>query len=219
MSKENEDTLRVYDVLGEKYLENVAMHWQKSPKLARDEREDLDKILKNSFSSLGKHGKIFEVGSGGGENAEFLMSLGYDVVASDVSEQFLGALRQKNIPCCKFNILKDDFDIQYDGIIAWLVFVHFTPDDIKIAARKIYEALRPGGVLFCNVFNVKANDDIASGWYDFGGEYYMGAKRFFYYYGESEIKNILTDAGFKVKTISYGGGKDANRWIAIALIK
>lgn len=217
MSRENEKTLEVYDKLGKKYIENTIVHDEKDPEKAARKRRQLDEFLKESFSSLAKRDKIFDIGSGGGENAEFLASLGYRVVASDVSEQFLDEIRKKGLVCRKFNAITDDFGEIYDGVLAWRVFVHFTPEDMKAACEKIYRALRLGGIFVCNVLNKEAHGGLKSGWYDFNNEYYMGAERFYQYYDEETAREILLEAGFSIRKMFYEGGHDGDKWIVFVL--
>ena len=219
MSKENEKTLRVYDKLGGQYIKGTALHIEKDPDKAQKKRQRQDEFLKKSFSLLAPRDKIFDIGSGGGEDAESLVKLGYRVTASDVSEYFLDEIRRKKIPCRKFDVLKDEFDKRFDGMLAWRVFVHFTPQDLEIACRKIYDALRLGGIFVFNVFNKEADGGKESGWYDFDNEYRIGADRFFYYYKEEQVEKIIKDAGFIIREKKLQGGKEADKWFVFVLEK
>lgn len=212
MSRENDETLKIYDDYAKVYLETGIIHDQNDPEKAQKKRKNLNEFLKNSFSSLQPSAKIFEIGSGNGADAEFLASLGYRVHGSDVAEDFINAVKARKIDCTKFNILKDDFNDLYDGMLAWRVFVHFAPEDLEIATRKIYKALRPGGIFICNILNAAAHDGKESAWVDFEGDYHMGVERYFHYYGEEEAEKILKNAGLNIKEKHLEGSDGDKKW-------
>ena len=55
-----------------------------------------------------------------------MKSLGYNVTASDVADDFLKAIKKNGLEPIKFNVLEDDFIGKYFGIFCWRVFVHFS---------------------------------------------------------------------------------------------
>ena len=78
MSKENKKTVQVYQETAHLYLENSATHDQLDPEKAKRKQVRLQNLIKESFSSLPSHSKIFEIGSGEGFNAKFMQDLGFD---------------------------------------------------------------------------------------------------------------------------------------------
>ncbi len=219
MSIENEKTLKVYDEYADTYLETVTRHSQSNPEKARIKKENLQQFLKESFNSLPPRNQIFEIGSGDGENAEFLSSLNFRVVASDVSEGFIKVVQNRGMSCRKFNVLKDDFDRKYDGALAWRVFVHFTKEDLKVALQKIFSTLRPGGIFVFNVLNTVDHDNQEGAWVDFEGDYHMGIERYFNYYKEEEVDEFIKNAGFEIQNKKHEGGDTGKRWIIYAVKK
>lgn len=88
MSTENEQTIAVYQQYANKYMENSILSINSSPKEAESKEKDRNDFLIEAFSTLGVNASIFEIGSGAGENALFLKSIGYNVTASDVANAF-----------------------------------------------------------------------------------------------------------------------------------
>lgn len=219
MSKENEETLKVYDKYAKVYLETGIIHDQHDPEKAKNKKAKLETFLKESFSPLPPRNKIFEIGSGDGENAEFLKSIDYRIVASDVAEDFIKAVESRGVKCRKFNVLKDDFDDKYDGALAWRVFVHFEEEDFALALKKVFATLRPGGVFVFNILNTIDHGNKACAWVDFEGDYHMGVERFFNYYKEEEADKIITDTGFEIQSKKHEGGDTGNRWIVYVVKK
>ena len=216
MSRENEQTLKVYDKCGLNYIKSILARNEKDLEKAAKKQAETETFLKEGFSSLAPRDKILEVGSGNGENAEYLVGLNYRVMASDVSEQFRKTIREKGLKCCKLNILTDEIDSLFDGALAWRVFVHFTPEDLEMAAKKIFGALRLGGRFVCNIINKEAHE-VDSEWRDFDNEYHLGAERFFQYYSKEQAEKVFTNAGFEIVEFSYAG--ENNKWMLFVLEK
>jgi uncharacterized protein len=219
MSIENEKTLEVYDKYADAYLKTVERHRQSDPEKAQKKRENLRRFFKESFGPLPPRNKIFEIGSGDGENAKCLEELNYTVVASDVSNGFIETVQELGMACRKFNVLTDKFDEKYDGFLAWRVFVHFTKEDLKLALQKIYDSLRPGGIFVFNVLNTIDHDNKDGAWVDFEGGYHMGVERYFNYYREEDADQFITDAGFAIQNKNYEGGDTGKRWIIYVVKK
>ena len=219
MSKENEETLKVYDEYAKVYLETGVIHDQNNPEKAKKKRDNLQKFLKSSFSSLAPRDKIFEIGSGDGENAKFLTTLDLRVCASDVADDFIKAVKKRGLTCKKFNLLKDEFDGMYSGGLAWRVFVHFKEEDLKVAIEKIYKTLRLGGVFVFNVLNSEEHGGKEGEWVDFDNDYHMGVERYFNYYREETVDKILLDAGFEITEKKKEGGDSGKRWLVYVVKK
>ncbi len=219
MSKENEETLKIYDKYAKVYLETGIIHDQHDPEKAKNKKAKLEIFLKESFGPLPPRSKIFEIGSGDGENAEFLNSIDFRTIASDVAEDFIKAVENRGLECRKFNVLKDDFADKYDGALAWRVFVHFKKEDFALALQKIFNTLRPGGIFVFNVLNTIDHNNKESAWVDYEGDYHMGVERFFYYYKEEEADKIITNTGFEIQNKKHEGGDTGNRWIVYVVKK
>ncbi len=218
MSEQNRQTLEVYEQTAKQYLANTIEHDNLDPAKAQRKRAKLDDFLKQSFAPLPVHARIFEIGSADGENAKFFESLGYDVTASDVATDFLAKLVEGKHKALKFNILEDEFVQTYHGFFCWRVFVHFTPEDILATLQKTYAALEPGGRFVFNVINRDVKD-VDDEWVDFSGEYHMGVERYYHYYRESDLRDLIAQTDYRVVGYHQEGGDGGNKWHVFVLEK
>lgn len=218
MSLENEKTVEVYTKLANLYIHNSLEKESEDVEAAQRKRKQLQDFLRLAFSTLSDNALVFEIGSGAGENAEFLAQRGFSVTASDVAPAFINETRERGIETILFNALEDDFPRKYYGILCWRVFVHFTQEDAKLVLEKTYNALEKRGRLIFNALNID-NYRVSSEWVDFSGTYHMGVKRFYHYYQKHELDMIIDEIGFKTVSFSCEGGKDNNKWFVYVLEK
>jgi len=211
MSKENDQTLAVYDTMAQTHLDNSVAHDKMQPERAREKRERLNNNIREAFASLPDGAKVFEIGSGSGNDAKFLESLGYDVTASDVPPAFIAACEKQGLKTIKFNALKDEFPADLNGILCWRVFVHFTREDIEKTIARVYDALLPGGRFMFNVID-RENHDCDAETIDFAGVYRMGAKRFYAYYRKEAIEEMIAKTKFKLVREWHENGGHNNWW-------
>ena len=218
MSEQNTKTLDVYEQAAKTYMENNVKHDALDPAKAKLKRARLDEFIKTSFAPLPKNARIFEIGSADGDNAKYIESLGYDVTASDVATDFLATLKDRGLDPVKFNVLTDDFPGTYHGIFCWRVFVHFTSEDVLTALRKTYAALEPGGRFIFNAINreVKEADEE---WFDFPGVYEMGVERYFHYFREQELRDLIAQTDYRIVDQHLDGISQDNKWLVFVLEK
>ena len=218
MSKENEKTLAVYKEKAHLYLNNSIEHDKLDPIRAKQKREKLEKLITSNFSSLPGHAKVFEIGSGDGSNAKFIQSLGFDVTASDTADEFIKATQDQGLKTIKFNALKDSFSEKYSAVFCWRVFVHFTKEDALNIIQKVYDTLEDNGIFIFNAMNreIKNTDNE---WVDFEGEYHMGAERYYHYFSQSDLDNIIQKTNFKIEDFHKDGGDNNNKWLVYVLRK
>jgi 2-polyprenyl-3-methyl-5-hydroxy-6-metoxy-1,4-benzoquinol methylase len=182
--------------------------------LERNVEESMLKIRHNMLSKyladLPKDSKIFEVGSAGGDDAEFLVESGFtNVTPSDYADSFIEIMRAKGLNPVKFDIVNDEFAEKYDFIYCWAVLMHLSKEQSKNAIRKIYEALNDNGrIITC----VKISDEKNSEELDF--ENIENTKRFFSYWKKEEFLEYLNEVSFsKIETWEYGN------WLDCYLVK
>lgn len=218
MSKANSKTLEIYEKFAaQKYIENNVKTIKNNPEKFSRKRETLKKFVAKGFENLPKSAEIFEIGSGSGDDAVMLRSLGFSVTPSDVSAAFLSATESKGFTPIKFNVLIDDFQKQYDGIFCWRTFVHFDEDDTKLALSKIYSALKPKGVFIFNMMNNIEKGGKNEEWVDFEGEHHIGAERYYKYWDEKVAKKLIKSVGFKI--VEFDAEEKRHRWFNIVAQK
>lgn len=218
MSEENKKTVEIYKKVAHLYLATSKEHDRLYPNKAKQKQERLQKLIKESFSSLPKNSKIFEIGSGSGENAKFIENLGFKVTASDTAEAFIEATKNQGLNSIRFNVLENDFEEKYSAIFCWRVFVHFTKEDALKVIQKIYDNLEKDGIFIFNAIN-RETKKIANEWVDFDGEYHIGEERYYNYFLKEELDDIISQTNFKIIDFHKEGGDDNNKWLVYVLKK
>ncbi|MCI8309905.1 MAG: class I SAM-dependent methyltransferase [Clostridia bacterium] len=218
MSKENEKTLEVYKNKATVYLETSIKHDNLFPEKAKKKREELENFIKRNMETLPKEGKVFEIGSGDGSNAKYIEELGYKVIASDIADGFINEINSKGLKLIRFNALKDEFTEKYCSVFCWRVFVHFTKEDASIVLKKVYNVLEDGGLFIFNAMNREIRD-VDEEWVDFSNEYHMGAERYYKYFSEKELNEIIAETGYKIYNFHKEGGESNNKWLVYVLKK
>lgn len=178
----------------------------------------LQEFIKESLSSIPKGSKIFEIGSADGENAKYLQDLGYNVIASDIADDFINEINKNILQTIKFNALEDNFPEKYSGIFCWRVFVHFTKEDAQKVIKKTYDALEKDGIFIFNAMNREAKA-VDEEWVDFKGEYHMGIERYYSYFYQEDLDNFITKTGYEIIHFHKEGGEENNKWLVYVLKK
>lgn len=218
MSIENKKTVEVYKKTAHLYLSTSNEHDNMDPDRAKEKRENLQNLIKTSFSNLSEHSKVFEIGSGNGDNAKYIKSLGFEVTASDTADAFITATQNQGLTTIKFDALEDDFPEKYSGVFCWRVFVHFTKDDALKLIQKVYDALEDNGIFIFNAINREIKT-IDNEWVDFEGEYHLGVERYYSYFRKDELDDIIKETDFKIKSFHQEGGENNNKWLIYVLEK
>lgn len=218
MSIENKKTLEIYNKKAGTYLKTSIEHDNLYPEKAKNKREQLEKFIRKNIETLPKGAKVFEIGSGDGTNAKYIENLGYDITASDVADDFIKSIKSKGLNTTKFNVLENEFTEKYSAVFCWRVFVHFTKSDAFEILKKIYNALEKDGLLIFNAIN-RETRNVDEEWVDFPNEYHMGAERYYKYFCEEELNELITKIGYKIYTFHKEGGENNNKWLVYVLKK
>lgn len=201
MNNSNDMTLRAYNSHIQAYVDG-------SPQIVDG---DLKEWIDSELSQIPVSAKILEIGSGTGKDARYLESKGYSVERSDASTGFVALLHSQGEEAKLLNVLTDELDSRYDVVFADAVFLHFTAEQLSGVFKKIYRALPPKGRL---LFTLKEGD---------GEEVTnrkLGGDRYFKFWREDDIKNMLLSDGFSsvVKKIE-DYRKDRPGWLLVSAQK
>ncbi|MBQ2619051.1 MAG: methyltransferase domain-containing protein [Oscillospiraceae bacterium] len=197
---------------------NTVTHSAENAEKAKRKQDMLCELLCSGLATLPRQSAVFEIGSGDGVTASYLKELGFDVTASDVADTFIENIRMKQIKVIHFDVLKDQYPEKYRGIVCWRVFVHFTTEDAKTVLFKTYKALEKGGRFIFNALNRKGHASDAE-WLDFQGVYNMGAERYFHYFDEAEMREMIALAGYQIINFRHEGGTEGDKWLTFVLEK
>lgn len=213
MSVQNEKTLDAYQKVAKNYLDSI-----KTDDPTDKVSKKLKDLINNSFKQVPIGSKVLEVGSADGETAKYIKSLGYNVTASDVAQDFLKAIKENGLDPLKFNILVDEFKDKYYVILCWKVFVHFTNEDALNALQKSYDALEENGLFIFNAINRECKK-VDSEWADFPGSYSVGENRYFNYYTKEDMDKIISNTKFKIIDFQSNTTSSGVKWLIYVLKK
>ena len=169
--------------------------------------------IDSNLEALSKDARILEIGSGTGKDAKYIASKGYTVELTDASQGFIDHLRSEGLEARLLNAIEDDLGENYDMIFADAVFLHFTEPELRLVLNKVHAALNPTGRL---AFTLKAGEGEES------TTRKMEAPRYFHFWFEEEIRQILQETGFGEVTITSDEdfrGEGCPDWLHITALR
>lgn len=151
-----------------------------------------DPDLRAFMDAVTPHGHILDLGCGPGNSAAMMRDAGFQVTATDASEEMV-RLARDTYAVAATQATFDDIagtDI-YDGIWANFSLLHAPKADMPRHLAALREALKPGGIFHIGLKTgtQAARDKIG---------------RFYSYYQEDELTDLLTHAGFTPRTTRTG---------------
>jgi 2-polyprenyl-3-methyl-5-hydroxy-6-metoxy-1,4-benzoquinol methylase len=170
-----------------KYYNQEANSWSASH--GGDDKESWWKDEMLRFNEYLPTGKVLEIGSGAGKDAEALIKLGYDYTGTDASEGLIELARRRN-PSAIF-VQRYVHEIEpslgeFDGFWASAVLLHIPRDEMQDVLLAISSVLKNGGIGF---ITMKEGD---------GERVDKKTRRLYTYYKEDEFTNVLESVGFSV---------------------
>ena len=163
----------------------------------------------NRFIQLIKKGRILDLGCAAGAHSKYFSEAGLDVVGIDFAEKMVSQAKLK-VPKAKFlvmNIVNLQFPVSYfDGVYARASLLHLPKSEIKKVLKDLQEILRKKGIIYVALKEGEGEREI------FDEE--EKVSRFFAFYKEDEINELLTEAGFVVFDTSFEK-TNHNNWIQI----
>ncbi len=162
--------------------------------------------LDGSLADVPKDARILEFGSAFGRDAEYLAGLGYTVECTDATPAFVDLLQTKGFDAKVLNAITDELPHGLDFVLANAVLLHFTRDEATQVIGKVYGALEPNGKF---AFSLQQGE--GEGW----SEKKLGAPRFFCYWTEPQIREVLECTGFGDVEISSDKATANATWLRI----
>ena len=200
MSEANNRTVESYNAHIQEYIDGT------SHEVSGVVKDWLD----GSLADVPKDARVLEFGSAFGRDAEYLAGLGYAVECTDATPAFVDLLQQKGFDAKVLNAITDELPQGIDFVLANAVLLHFTRDEASQVIKKVFDALNTNGrFAFTLLQSTKDNT-----W-----DNRLGAPRFFCYWTEPQIREVLESAGFCGVEIS-GDKETANAtWLRIVAKK
>lgn len=133
----NRATVAGYDACAESY----AAETDHEP--TADHIEALERLV----ASVGPGGRVLEVASGPGWDADRLEAKGVEVRRTDLSDGFIAFQRGRGRAVERLDLITGDLGGPWDGLVALYVLQHVGRELVEGVIGRIAAALRPGGAL------------------------------------------------------------------------
>lgn len=153
------------------------------------------------------HGTVLDAGCGNGRNSLELAKTADRVIAMDASDAMLEKARLNTANSDKIEIIRGRIEANplqdgaVDAVFCLAALHHLKPKDHDRAAAEFFRVLKSGGTLCLTVWNRQQarfgnkpkEQDIPWG----------GKPRYYYFFDEEELVNLLGSAGLHVEKIIY----------------
>lgn len=179
-NKMKSSTISTYNKFHEVYDQETVEFWDNFPK----------DTIKEFVSRLnGK--KILDLGSGPGRDAMLLKAEELEVICLDASSEMVKRTKDLGFESVLADMRKLDFpEKSFDGVWAFTSLLHISKDEASKVISKIYKLLKPNGVFLVGMIEGEFEGDVEQ-------ESMPGAKRYFRFYSERELRELMEGKGFK----------------------
>lgn len=171
--------------------------------------------FKQFESLLPKGGKVLDAGCGSGRDTMYFVQDGFDATGMDISSGLIQHAK-KEYPVGKFLVgdmrALEFGDADFDGVWANASLLHYeNRGDVLKSLQEFYRVLKEKGIVYVNV-KLQTKDKT-------GLEYdkRFAEPRFFQYFTEKEMRDLLNEAGFTVLSskIEQSKSRAEIQWIQV----
>lgn len=196
MTDSNQQTIQSYEAHVQEYINGTP----------QDVSGIVKEWLDEAIANLPKDARILEFGSAFGRDVTYLQDLGYKVECTDATKAFVDLLKQKGFNARQLNAITDDLGGPYDFVLANAVLLHFTRDETKQVLQKVFDTLNPGGTF---AFTLKQGE--GEKW----SEDKLGAPRYFCFWTEDQIRQLVEATGFADVKVSGDKATARAEWVQV----
>ena len=190
------------DLTLDAYQDCIDIYCADSPSAVAD---PVAALLDAVVARISRHGSVLEVGSGPGLEAQYLEERGVIVDRTDATPAFVDRMRQEGHSVRLLDVREADLGGPYDAVVANAVLLHLERAHAERALASIRTATRPGGVL---ALTLKEGDGEA--W----SEAKLGRPRWFVYWQEDPLRQVLQRVGWRVLELTHVRGR-TERWLYV----
>jgi cyclopropane fatty-acyl-phospholipid synthase-like methyltransferase len=176
-----------------------------------DVREQFVKLLKSNNKK-----SVLELGSGAGLDAKYLQDNGFDVLATDLSNEMVKMCRKRGLKAKAIDLYNlTSLKRTFDGIFSMNVLLHVPKKHLNGVLTTISNTLNDNGIFFYGVYGGIDKEEI------FTDKSKMGLPRFFSFLSDETLLNTV-QSKFEVldfQTIDIGSDKQNFHFQALFLKK
>ena len=165
-------------------------------------------------AGLAPGSRVLEIGSGPGRDALALEQIGMNVRRTDITPAFVRQLNSAGFTADVVDPLRDDLTdplrdgTPYDAVWANASLLHVRRDSLPVVLRRLAAVTRAGGSLH---LTLKEGD--GERWSVHG---HVAAPRFFTYWREDALREVLLEEGWDVDEVRSGDERDRGEtWLAV----
>jgi 2-polyprenyl-3-methyl-5-hydroxy-6-metoxy-1,4-benzoquinol methylase len=174
-----DETLRAYEQRADRY--SAASATAVSP--------DVACLLDAVLARLPAGSYALEIGSGPGLEAAYLEERGMRVDRTDAAAAFVKRLHEQGYDARLLDVRDGDLGGPYDAVLANAVLLHLERAQTRSALTACMQAVRPGGLLAMTL-----KDGDGESW----SQAKLDAPRWFVYWREEALRDLLGDVGWHV---------------------
>jgi 2-polyprenyl-3-methyl-5-hydroxy-6-metoxy-1,4-benzoquinol methylase len=191
---ENRRTVEAYDVYADRYAE-----------VTRESHfESRDEALDVFMARVKPKGRILEVASGPGWDADVMESRGLNVRRTDISEGFIAVQAKRGKRVERLDLIEDDLGGPYDGLVALYMIQHIARPLVDGVIARMAAALVPDGLLLFS-FQLGEGERVDAGT---GGDYHIVM------WPREEMEAMLVRHGLEIVRERTEDGREA-RWVTL----
>lgn len=175
--------------------------------LLEDKRDKWKLDVRQKFAKMlvsEKKKTILELGSGAGIDASFFKDYGFDVLATDLSEEMVKMCQKRGVEAKVVDLYElGTLRRKFDAVFSMNVLLHVPKSDIQEVLDNVYNALNKDGLFFYGVYGGNDEEKIIV------DKTKMGLPRLFSFLSDESLLKLVKNK-FEVidfETIDLGSAK------------
>jgi SAM-dependent methyltransferase len=163
--------------------------------------------LTKFISLLPEKGKVLDAGSGVGRDSAYLKEDGVEVIPVDLSEGMIDEAKKYGVETLKGDLLKMVSNEEFIGVWCMATLQDIPKEEAPKLIQNFHKALKKEGILYVAVKEGEGEEIIEK-------EKYGNVPRFYAFYKEEELNNLLKQNGFEIIE-STTSVDEQNFWVEV----
>ncbi|KKS07065.1 MAG: Methylase involved in ubiquinone/menaquinone biosynthesis [candidate division WWE3 bacterium GW2011_GWE1_41_27] len=147
---------------------------------------------------------ILELGAGVGIDSKYFLDKGFDVLATDLSEEMINGCKERGLNARVLDLSElENLGKTFEGIYSMNVLLHTPRNEIKMVLKSISNVLSEDGIFFYGVYGGIDEEKTIT------DNKKMGLPRYFSFLSDSYLQDVVKEQfnTIKFETIEIGSDK------------